>query len=90
MAAVKDKIVQRAVVEVLSAIHEVDFLDCSYGFRINRGCHDALDKLYLDITNRKVNWIVDADIRSFFDSISCDWLIRFLGHAGSPTNGSFV
>jgi group II intron reverse transcriptase/maturase len=80
IAALEDKIVQRAVVEVLSAIYEVDFKDYSYGFRPNRGCHDALDKLYLDITTRKVNWIVDADIKSFFDSLSHDWLIRFLEH----------
>jgi group II intron reverse transcriptase/maturase len=80
IAAVEDKIAQRAVVEVLSAIYEADFSERSYGFRRNRGCHDALDRLYLDITTRQVNWIVDADIRSFFDSISHDWLIRFLEH----------
>jgi group II intron reverse transcriptase/maturase len=80
IAAVDDKIAQRAVAEVLSAIYEVDFLDCSYGFRPERNCHDALDKLYLDITTRRVNWVVDADIKSFFDSISHDWMVRFLEH----------
>jgi group II intron reverse transcriptase/maturase len=80
LAAVEDKIVQRAVVEVLQAIYEVDFLNCSYGFRPGRGCHDALDKLYMDITVRRVNWVVDADIKSFFDSMSHDWIIRFLEH----------
>lgn len=80
IAAVEDKIVQRAVVEVVQVIYEVDFLDCSYGFRPGKGCHDALDRLYMDITARKVNWVVDADIRSFFDSMSHDWIIRFLEH----------
>jgi group II intron reverse transcriptase/maturase len=80
IAALEDKIVQRAVNEVLSAIYEVDFLERSYGFRPGRRCHDALDRLYMDITTRKVSWIVDADIRSFFDSLSHDWLIRFLEH----------
>jgi group II intron reverse transcriptase/maturase len=78
IAAVEDKIVQRAVVQILSVIYEVDFLDWSYGFRPGRHCHDALDKLYLDITQRKVSWILDADIKAFFDSISHDWMIRFL------------
>jgi group II intron reverse transcriptase/maturase len=80
IAAIEDKIAQRAVVEVVQAIYEVDFLDCSYGFRPDRCCHDALDRLYMDITTRKVSWVVDADIKSFFDSISHDWLIRFLEH----------
>jgi RNA-directed DNA polymerase len=80
VAALEDKIVQRAVQEVLNAIYEEDFLGFSYGFRPGRGQHDALDALTVGIISRKVNWIVDADIRSFFDSVSHEWLIRFLEH----------
>ena len=65
---------------VLNAIYEEDFLGFSYGFRPGRGPHDALDALTVGIASRKVNWIVDADIRSFFDSVSQDWLIRFVEH----------
>jgi len=75
-----DKIVQRAVVEVLNAIYEEDFLGFSYGFRPGRGQHDALDALAVGITRTRVNWILDADIRSFFDTVSHDWLIRFVEH----------
>jgi retron-type reverse transcriptase len=78
IAAVEDKIVQRALVEVLNAIYEEDFLGFSYGFRPGRGQHDALDALVVAIETRKVNWILDADIRSFFDTVSHDWLLRFL------------
>src|SRR5688572_14225794 len=81
----EDKIVQRAVVEVLNAIYEEDFLGFSYGFRPGRGQHDALDALAAGITRMKVNWILDADIRCFFDSVSHDWLIRFMEHRiGDP------
>ena len=80
VAALEDKIVQGAVVMVLNAIYEEDFLGFSYGFRPGRGPHDALDALTVGIASRKVNWIVDADIRSFFDSVSQDWLIRFVEH----------
>ena len=78
IAALEDKIVQRAVVEVLNAIYEQDFLGFSYGFRPGRSQHDALDALAVGITYTKVSWIVDADIRSFFDSMSHEWLIRFV------------
>src|SRR5919109_4334148 len=78
IAALEDKIVQRALVEILSAIYEEDFLGFSYGFRPGRGQHDALDALVVAIETRKVNWILDADIRSFFDTVSHDWLLRFL------------
>jgi len=85
VTALEDKIVQRAVVAVLSAIYEEDFLGLSYGFRPNRGAHDALDALVVGISSTKVNWIVDADIRSFFDEISQSWIIRFLKHRiGDP------
>jgi RNA-directed DNA polymerase len=80
VAALEDKIVQRAVVAVLNAIYEEDFLGFSYGFRPGRGAHDALDALVVAIGSRKVNFIVDADIQSFFDTVSQDWLIRFLEH----------
>jgi RNA-directed DNA polymerase len=78
IAALEDKIVQRAVVEVLNAIWEADFLGFSYGFRPGRGAHDALDALYVGITRRPVDWIVDADIAGFFDTVRHDWLIRFV------------
>jgi group II intron reverse transcriptase/maturase len=85
VAALEDKIVQRATAAVLSAIYEVDFLGFSYGFRAGRGPHDALDALIVGITSTKVNWILDADIRSFFDAVSQEWLVRFLGHrVGDP------
>ncbi|WER49418.1 group II intron reverse transcriptase/maturase [Cupriavidus sp. WKF15] len=80
IAALEDKIVQRAVVEVLNAIYEEDFIGFSYGFRPGRSQHDALDALATAITRTPVNWILDADIRSFFDSVSQDWLVRFMEH----------
>src|SRR5208337_2215655 len=80
IAALEDKIVQRAVVEVLNAIYEEDFLGFSYGFRPGRGQHDALDALAVGITRTKVNWIVDADITGFFDAVSHEWLMRFVEH----------
>jgi group II intron reverse transcriptase/maturase len=80
IAALEDKIVQRAVVEVLNAIYEEDFLGYSYGFRPGRGQHDALDALAVGITRTKVNWIVDADIAGFFDAVSHEWLMRFVEH----------
>jgi len=80
VAAFEDKIVQRATAAVLNAIYEEDFLGFSYGFRPGRGAHDALDALVVGIERKKVNWILDADIRSFFDEISREWLVRFLEH----------
>jgi RNA-directed DNA polymerase len=80
VAALEDKIVQRAVVTVLNAIYEEDFLGFSYGFRPGRSQHDALDALVVGISSTKVNWILDADIRSFFDTVSQDCLIRFVEH----------
>jgi RNA-directed DNA polymerase len=80
VAALEDKIVQRAVVALLNAIYEQDFLGISYGFRPGRGTHDALDALCVGIDSRKVSWILDADIRSFFDMVSQEWLIRFVEH----------
>jgi len=80
VAALEDKIVQRATVAVLNAIYEEDFLGFSYGFRPGRGAHDALDALAVGIGSRKVNFILDADIRAFFDTVSQEWLIRFVEH----------
>jgi RNA-directed DNA polymerase len=80
VAALEDKIVQRAVVALLNAIYEEDFLGVSYGFRPGRGTHDALDALCVGIHSKKVSFILDADIRSFFDEINQEWLIRFLEH----------
>ena len=81
IAALEDKIVQKAVVDViLTPIYEVEFLGFSYGFRPGRGAHDALDALAYGIERRKVSWIVDADLRAYFDTIPRDWLIAFLEH----------
>jgi RNA-directed DNA polymerase len=85
VAALEDKIVQRATVAVLNAIYEEDFLGFSYGFRPGRGTHDALDALCVGINSKKVNFILDADIQSFFDEVSQDWLLRFVEHRiGDP------
>jgi len=80
VTVLEDKIVQRAVVEVLEAIYETDFKGFSYGFRPGRSAHDALDALAVGIQWRKVNWVLDTDIRGFFDRISHEWLEKFIGH----------
>ena len=80
IASIEDKVVQQAVGMVLNTIYEEDFLGFSYGFRQGRGQHDALDALTEAIRWRKVNWILDADIQSFFDELDHDWMIRFLEH----------
>ena len=80
VAALEDKIVQRAVAALLNAIYEEDFLGFSYGFRPGRGQHDALDALCVGIDSRKVSFILDADIRSFFTEVSQEWVVRFLEH----------
>ena len=76
----EDKIVQRATVEVLNAIYETDFLGFSYGFRPGRSQHNALDALYTGLSRKKVNWVLDADIRGYFDAISHEWLVKFVEH----------
>jgi RNA-directed DNA polymerase len=76
----EDKIVQRAVVEVLNAVYEPAFLGFSYGFRPGRSPHDALDALTVGIETRRVNWVLDADIQGFFDTLNHEWLIRFIEH----------
>ena len=80
IAALEDKVLQRAVVEVLNAVYEEDFLGFSYGFRPGRGPHDALDALAVGIKRSKVNWVLDADIRDFFSRLDHTWLRRFLEH----------
>jgi group II intron reverse transcriptase/maturase len=80
IAALEDKIVQRAVAEVLNAIYETDFLGFSYGFRPGRRAHEALDALAVGIRRKKINWIIDADIRGYFDAINHDWMMKFLEH----------
>lgn len=80
ITAIEDKVVQQAVVWVLEAIYEVDFLGFSYGFRPGRSQHHALDAVYMAITTRKVSWVLDADIKGFFDTIQHDWMMRFLKH----------
>ena len=87
IATLEDKILQRAVVEVLNAVYEEDFLGFSYGFRPGRSPHDTLDALVVGITRKKVNWVLDADIRDFFTSLDHDWLERFVS-TGSRTDGS--
>ena len=80
VAALDDKIVQRAVSAVLNVIYEEDFLGFSYGFRPGRSQHDALDALIVGISSKKVNFVLDADIRSFFTEVSQQWVVRFLEH----------
>ena len=80
VAAIEDKIVQKAAVAVLNCIHEEEFLGFSYGFRPKRSQHDCLDALVVGISSKRVSFILDADVRSFFDEVSQDWLIRFLEH----------
>jgi group II intron reverse transcriptase/maturase len=80
VAALEDKIVQQAVVTILNAIYEEDFLGFSYGFRPGRSQHQALDALSYALTRKKVNYILDADIRGFYDSISHEWMLRFVQH----------
>jgi RNA-directed DNA polymerase len=80
VASLEDKILQRAVAEVLNAIFECDFLGFSYGFRPGRSPHDALDALAVGIEKRRVNWILDADIRDYFSKLDHSWLEKFLEH----------
>ena len=80
IAALEDKIVQQAVVTVLNEIYEVDFKGFSYGFRPGRGPHQALDALAVGIQRKRVNWVLDADIRNFYDSLSHEWMMKFIEH----------
>jgi len=80
VTTLEDKLVQRATVEVLNAIYEIDFLGFSYGFRPGRSQHNALDALYTGLLTRKVNWVLDVDVRGFFDAIDHEWLVKFVEH----------
>jgi group II intron reverse transcriptase/maturase len=80
VTAVEDKLVQRAVVDVLNAIYEVDFVGFSYGFRPGRGPHHALDALSVGLRQQRVNWVLDTDIRGFYDTIDHEWLVKFVEH----------
>jgi group II intron reverse transcriptase/maturase len=80
IASLEDKIVQQAVVTVLNAIYEVDFMGFSYGFRTGRNQHQALDALWVGLIEKKVSWVLDADIRGFFDNINHEWMLKFVEH----------
>jgi len=80
IATLEDKIVQRAAASVLGAVYEKDFMGFSYGFRPGRSAHDALDALSVGLTQRKIGWVLDADIRGFFDAINHEWLVKFVEH----------
>ena len=80
VTALEDKIVQRAAVDVLNQVYETDFLGFSYGYRPGKSQHNALDALYVGIMMRKVNWVLDCNLRAFFDTIDHGWLVKFLGH----------
>src|SRR4051794_15376159 len=80
IAALEDKIVQQAVVTVLNEIYEEDFLGFSYGFRPGRKQHDALDALWVGLKRKRVNWVLDLDVRGFFDNVSHEWLVKFVEH----------
>ena len=85
IASLEDKIVQQAVVTILNQIYEVDFRGFSYGFRPGRDPHQALDALNVGIARKRVNWILDADIKGFFDHVSHEWLEKFLRHRIADT-----
>ncbi|MBN1818610.1 MAG: hypothetical protein JW828_14700 [Sedimentisphaerales bacterium] len=78
LPALEDKIVQKALVRILEAIYEVDFLDCSYGFRPNRGCHQAIAAADRVLMTKHIRYVIDADIKSFFDSVSHEWMMKAL------------
>lgn len=84
--AYEDKLVQAALAKILNAIYEQDFLECSFGFRPNRGCHDALKVLDRILDKREINYVVDADIKGFFDHVDHEWLMKFLQHRISDPN----
>lgn len=84
--AYEDKLVQKALSKILNSIYEAEFLDCSFGFRPNRGCHDALKVLNRIIETKNINYIVDADIKGFFDHVDHQWLMKFIGHRIADPN----
>jgi len=84
--AYEDKLVQSAIAQILNAVYEQDFLDCSFGFRPNRGCHDALRRLNQHVNKHRVKYVVDVDIEGFFDNVNHEWLMEFLKHRIADTN----
>ena len=80
IAALEDKIVQQALRTMLEQIYEVEFLGFSYGFRPGRSPHNALDALWVGLMKRRMNWVLDGDIRGFFDAIDHEWLMKFIEH----------
>src|SRR6266496_3960063 len=90
IAALEDKIVQQAVVTILNQIYEVDFKGFSYGFRPGRSPHQALDALTVGIQRKRVNWVLDADIRGFFDNLSHEWTMKFIEHRGEGKPETFT
>jgi len=80
VCALEDKIVQRSTTQVLNAVYEIDFLDFSFGFRPGRSQHEALDTLAMGLETKKISWVLDADIRGFFDAIDHEWLMKFVAH----------
>lgn len=86
IAAYKDKIVQMGLARILEAIYEQDFLDFFYGFRPNRSCHDALRVINKTIIKDKINYIVDADIKGFFNNVDHEWMMKFIGHRIADPN----
>ena len=83
IATLEDKIIQQAVVTIFNQIYEADFKGFSYGFRPGRSPHQALDALTVGIQRKRVNWVLDADIRGFFDNLSHEWTMKFIEHRGS-------
>ena len=84
--AYEDKLVQAAMAKILNAIYEQDFLECSFGFRPNRGCHDALKVLSKILDKKEINYVVDADVRGFFDHVDHEWMMKFLQHRIADPN----
>src|SRR5699024_9387022 len=84
--AYEDKLVQGCMADILNEIYENIFLDCSYGFRVNRNCHQAIREINQTIMTKKVNYILDCDIKGFFDNVNHDWLMKFLGETIEDKN----
>jgi group II intron reverse transcriptase/maturase len=86
LPAYEDKLVQTAVAKILNAIYEQEFLECSFGFRPQRSCHDALKVLNKIVNKPEINYIVDADIRGFFDHVDHEWMMKFIDHRIADPN----
>lgn len=91
IAVYEDKIVQLALKKIVEAIYEPRFLDCMYGFRPNRSCHDAIKSLNTDIERQQTNWILDADIKGFFDHLDHEWIMKVIGvHIKDPNINKLI